>query len=416
MHYISYRVHLVRYKKFEQWVIRHKEDDFRHPASSWIGKQNSSTTQKTYATRLMGFLNWVDSTGFDLQANLSKGVIMTKVEIASLAKFVVKDSKKIAAKTFESSLITISSYLQWEAEQFSAKTLFTSPLRDVLKDELRRFKENISNEITRYARTNPPLLKKGKSKGLKLDEISRLELFLNPASIERECKDLWGEHARRNWLIVSFFYFYGIRQSELQQLKTTMGEDGTFGDGHIAIVPDETPEKDPRKKRPGFKTQSRLLPMDTVLWQQVSAYIQHERRRVSKNQKIQRLDYLFLTNRGPISDASVIKIVGEFLGQLVKANTTNPHCLRHTCANNFVRRLGNLFPSDMKPEQKQAHMHRLLSYWFGWSNGGGFRGQFDISPTATIYTEMIIREMVTEESLKHQKQVMTNLLSKEVLL
>lgn len=120
----------------------------------------------------------------------------------------------------------------------------------------------------------------------------------------------------RDKLILSVFYFTGIRLSELINLKVS---DVDFSLQQITVI--------------GKRNKQRSIPVTKKLLTEISNYL-HLRTNEFENIKT---DKLFLTNKGEAVYGRLIqRVVNKYLSQVTTSEKKHPHKLRHTFATHML--------------------------------------------------------------------------------
>ncbi|RFC54467.1 tyrosine-type recombinase/integrase [Brumimicrobium aurantiacum] len=152
-----------------------------------------------------------------------------------------------------------------------------------------------------------------KIKGPKLEK--RLPEFVKEEEIDdSELKQLFpdGFSGFRDRLMIEVLYQTGIRLSELINLKRS-----DIDQDKIKVL--------------GKRNKERFIPLTVELFQQISAYLDHE---VYKEAGI---EYVFITDKGKkLYPKFVYRKVNYYLSLLTNLSKRSPHILRHTFATHML--------------------------------------------------------------------------------
>jgi integrase len=226
---------------------------------------------------------------------------------------------------------------------------------------------------------------KKKVEGLSRSSQNRLLEVCHPDYSENP----WHKNVRtRNYLILLLFLSFGIRRGELLKLYVSdCLTQGTAPELRIQRRPDDF--FDPRRIEPNVKTESRILPLNSMLAQLIDSYISIERRKVHRARKH---PFLFISRKGdPIALQTINALLAQIGLKHPEFEGLHPHILRHT-ANTRLR--------EKARERGQAHsdFEKNLKYINGWkTNNTGTYTQLDIKNEALN----LIRE--------HQKSMFQNI-------
>lgn len=151
----------------------------------------------------------------------------------------------------------------------------------------------------------------------KLKEKKRLPAFVENQKMELLLNDIMlgnDFESKRDRLIVDFFYFTGIRLSELVNILIS---DINFSNNTVRII--------------GKRNKERLLPLHQDLIDSIKKYS------IIRNEVNPTTNKLFVTTKGKeIYHKLVYRIVNKYLSLATTIEKRSPHVLRHTFATHLL--------------------------------------------------------------------------------
>ncbi|MFG0862002.1 site-specific integrase [Pseudomonas mosselii] len=352
----------------------------------------SSSTLTNSAGHLCAFLQAMDEAGVDLLARMSAGYVLEPFEVEALRgtfqRRLLDQPEKKHGISFFSSRAPVSKevmharvgvttkYLDWLAKQY-----LRAP-RD--PDELARILQALKELRPINKKRNTVKRKRGLSD---VGVAAVIEL-LRPGSR----LNIWEDPATqvRNRLLFSVMYELGIRRGELLNLKI---EDLDFGANQLSVMRRADEKDDPRPDQPLVKTNDRLLPVKTVLMNELRRYITDYRRHVPG---AKRHGFVFVTHKSgptqgqPLSIVNYKNIVNSLREAVPPLADFSGHDLRHYWNERFSRLMETAGVSEPEEELMRSQL-------MGWKFGSG---------SAKHYIQRYVEKKASEHSLKMQEENM----------
>jgi len=355
------------------------------------------------------YLKYFHSEVIDLEQRFKKGLLLHTYEIESLCdicKMRLEDLNKMCISTnyqskeknpvtfFEAvrssnsrepfksvneestanRIRTIRDYLVW------LSTIYLSRLneRDIrfqlLKDSIDSVKSTLTARIPNISHNTFVDAPKGLSK----EAIEQVFNIIKRNSEDNPWKNIYTQV--RNELLILWIYQFGLRRSEVLNLKIS---DIDFRSITCVILRRPNDPSDPRKNQPRVKTGERKLDIPKKLLSLTQDYILNYRTHLPESKKH---EYLFVAAKSgkPMSLDTLNKVFSQLKSALPNlTEKLTPHILRHTWNDNFSA----LMDKNDYPEEKEKQMR---SYLMGWSK---------TSHSAAVYTQRHIQKKANEAIL-----------------
>ena len=340
----------------------------------------------------------------DIDKRLRKAMLLTPQEIDSLARSCHQPAKELAlqlrqhqhqhhaipplrrlefpqhipgprAKTdtvhptvARTRLHSIQRYLEWLAHRQIYASSVDPEHRADLKSALEKTLSALDANSPRKRHYNANAPRHGLSKA----EIEEMFATTRPGAPQNPWRD---PHTQvRNWLIIQWFFQFGLRRGELLALRVP---DINFQEATVEIVPRPHNSLDPRRDQPLVKTLGRTLPLTPELLDLTYTYVIEHR---PFQGHARRHDFLLVASQtgSPLS----IMAISKLFEKLRDKNRNLPpnlsaHILRHTWNDRF---------SELMDQQRttQANEQKLRAIIMGWS---------ETSTTAANYTRRYTQEL-----------------------
>jgi len=364
-------------------------DANRHPVV-WINlyiirhlRARLSSNSLVKITRILGFLwDWASRQELSQRDSHATGNGLTQVEIEGnlypwmRRNFRAKDTVRrltVVPSSVEFRLDVVWDFIEWHLNgAICARPVGSREIKDI-KAKLEACRKSF--ESAACARRQSPL----HAWALSEVELKRLLDICEPGSPD----NCWQRACReRNRLVIRLMAMLGLRRGELLKLRVSDCHlTRTIPEIRIERSPDD--RLDPRINEPQVKTESRQLPCDVQLAQELNEYICKIRRVIPGSD---RTPYLFLSRSGrPMSLNRVNGIVEQVGNVNPEFSALSPHCLRSTCATRF-KELG------LKRGLAESEVDKDMKYFFGW------RSDKSIDP----YVEGSTRREAAEIGLAYQ--------------
>lgn len=293
----------------------------------------------------------------------------------------MKAAKQIVnSQTEYSRLTVIAHYIKWLAVNLTGE------------NREKHLSLKINQMVRGLEARRPP--KRDRNNGLVdkgLDETQTsilFELFKPESSINPFCDN---STQVRNQLMFFILYYLGLRRGELLNIRI---KDIDFNSNQLVIVRRADEEDDTRTHQPKAKTLDRRLPMADTLVKEISNYIIHHRKLVTRPRQE---DYLFVTHKNcstkglPISISGFKKVIKSASNVSPKLINLTAHALRHHWNERFSKEMDDNPNPQSKELQEETRSHLM-----GWTQGSG---------TAATYNKRFIKYKAFEASLNLQKSM-----------
>lgn len=353
------------------------------------------------------FLQKQGSQGINLDERLNEGLLLHLYEIESLTdvcKLYLKDLSNsdhtqysnpinlISYEKFRTSspkkhiatvdphttairITTIRDFLVWLANTHLAKLFEDDKMYSKLKESRDFLQEHLTSRIPKISKSS---LVSGRE-GMSDEELNLLFKMVAHESPDNPWKSKFTRI--RNELLLTWLYEYGLRRSELLNLKVT---DIDFKTKTFLVLRRADDPTDPRKNQPLVKTLGRKLAMTEKVAQLTLNYIIHHR---AKLPHAKSHEFLMVADKtgSPMTTIAVNKV----FEQLRAANSDlprdmSPHILRHSWNDRFSALMEK---KNISEDQEK----KTRSYLMGWSEN---------SNSATKYTKRHTRKKANEVILE----------------
>jgi integrase len=318
---------------------------------------------------------------FDIRLNLAS---KPETSVKSLTKLESIRMKTPASKVnvvvpvFAATRIRyIKHYLSWFASSYSATQ------SQQISDSIIRSNEQMEKALAARIPSAFAHLALHQREGLSEPARAELLRIIDPLCSDNPWRDDFTRH--RNYVIVSLFYYLGMRRGELLGLRV---EDIHLRARTLTIHRSADDAKDTRKIQPQTKTRARKVPIGEEMASLLRIHIIEFR---SKMKRAKKHPFLFVaTHTGaPMSIPAVAKIFDKLKAvSPLLLERVHPHVLRHTWNDLFSEEMDK----NRVPEEAETKMR---AYLMGWS---------DTSSTAATYTRRHTRKKALEVSLIMQER------------